>query len=384
MKVLHTLRVFIKTDYALCLGIAIAWQLILTLVGWLIVGGSLLDHTNSWDAGWYLTVTRDWYHTSVPSAAFYPLFPLLTSILHTLSFETLSLIDSGFVINTVALWLGLVALIRIAPYFIAKQYRYLPVLLILSAPAAFFMHLFYTEAIFFCISAWAYLFALQRRWWAAGLALALLTACRLPAILIIVLCCLEYLRSHDWNIKKSLNKSALAFLLAPLGFIAYGIYLLKTTGNFFAMFSAYHASNDWVYQVFNPNIFLTIARALYQPLRAILGLRGFDHDIIVNNLIPLFSLTILAAASIYAIVKLKKRFIPLGVSGLLSIVMFSLNSNLVSAHRYILPCLVIYLVGAYIFEKHQKTHPYIIAGVCLSFMIQAFLYLSLLHGRFAG
>lgn len=384
MKVLHTLRVFIKTDYALCLGITIAWQLMLTIVGWLITGGTPLDHTNRWDSGWYLTVTHDWYRTSAPSAAFYPLFPLLASVVQFASFGILSLITSGLVINTVALWMGFVALIKIAPYFVGKRYAYLPILFILAAPAAFFIHLFYTEAVFFCISAWAYLFALQRRWWTAGLALALLTACRLPAILIIVLCCLEYLRSYDWDIKKSLNKSALAFLLAPLGFIAYGTYLLKTTGNFFAMFSAYHASNDWAYQVFNPNIFFTIARALYQPLRAILGLRGFDHEVIVNNLIPLFSLTILAVTSIYAIVKLKKQFIPLGISGLLSIVMFSLNSNLVSAHRYILPCLVIYLVGAYIFEKHQKTHPYIIAGVCLSFMIQAFLYLSLLQGLFAG
>lgn len=217
-----------------------------------------------------------------------------------------------------------------------------------------------------------------------GVALAFLTACRLPAILIVALCGLEYLRIYSWNTRKALNKHALTFLLAPLGFIAYGSYLASVRGDFFAMFSAYHASNDWVYQVFDPNILHTIARVAYQPLRAILGMRDFDHDLTVNHLIPLCVLFILAASSLYAVVSLRKRFLPLGLAGLLSIVMFSLNSNVVSAHRYALPCLVVYIVGVYLFEKYQKTHPYIIAGVCLSFAIQAFLYISLLHGEFAG
>lgn len=384
MKTWQKLRQFLRTDFGVCLTIAIMWQCALTLIGWVVTGGLPLAHMSGWDGGWYTTVAHDWYHTSAPSAAFYPLFPVLVSVIRGASFDVFSLNASGLIINSLALWLGLVALVKIAPYFTDKRYRYLPALFILAAPATFFMHLFYTEAVFFCISAWAYLFALQRRWWAAGAMLALLTACRLPAILIVALCMLEYLRVHDWDIKRALNMHAFAFLLAPAGFIAYGAYLAHARGSFFAMFSAYHASNDWVYQVFNPNILSTIARALYQPLRALLGLRDFDHELVVNNIIPLLALALLAATSIYAVAKLKKQFLPLGVAGLLSIVMFTLNSNVVSAHRYILPCLVIYLVGAYVFEKYKKTHPYIIAGVCLSFLVQAFLYLSLLQGKFAG
>lgn len=384
MKTWQKLRHFLATDYGICLSTAIIWQLALTIIGWLIAGSSPLDHMKSWDGGWYFTVTHDWYRTSAPSAAFYPLFPVLASTVHYMSFGVLSLVTSGLVINTMALWLGLVALVKITPYFTHTRYRYSPVLFILAAPAAFFMHLFYTEAIFLCLSAWAYLFSLQRRWWQAGTMLGLLTACRLPAILIVALCVFEYLRAHDWNIKQSLNKRAFAFLLAPAGFIAYGTYLAFARSNFFAMFSAYHASNDWVYQVFNPNIFFTIVRALYQPVRALLGLRDFDHEVIVNNIIPLLALALLAVTSIYAVAKLKKQFLPLGIAGLLSIGMFTLNSNVVSAHRYILPCLVVYLVAAYVFERYKKTHPYIIAGVCFSFAVQAFLYISLLQGKFAG
>lgn len=384
MKTWQKLRQFLATDFGVCLTIVIAWQCALTLIGWVVAGGPPLAHMTSWDGGWYLTVIRDWYHTSAPSAVFYPLFPVLVSAVHLASFGVLSLNASGFIINSLALWLGLVALVKIAPYFVVKRHQYLPVLFILAAPAAFFMHLFYTEAVFFCISAWAYLFALQRRWWAAGAMLALLTACRLPAILVIALCMLEYLRAHDWSIRRALNKNAYAFLLAPAGFIAYGAYLTAIRGDFFAMFSAYHGDTDWGYQVFNPNIFLTITRAAYQSLRAILGRRGFDNDLVVNNTIPLLALTLLTAAALYATIKLRRRFLPLGIAGLLSVAMFTLNSNVVSAHRYILPCLVIYLVGAYLYESHRKAHPYIIAGVCLSFLVQILLYISLLQGQFAG
>lgn len=94
-----------------------------------------------------------------------------------------------------------------------------------------------------------------------GVILALLTAARLPSLLIIGLCALEYLRSYGWSIKKAFNKHLLWFLLAPLGFIAYALYLYILHGNALGMFSAYDATTDWAYQVFNPNIIETIARA---------------------------------------------------------------------------------------------------------------------------
>lgn len=137
MNTWRRLRQFLKTDLGLCLVVAVVWQLALTLIGWVVAGGTPLSHISSWDGGWYFTITHDWYQTNAPSAAFYPFFPLLVSAVHFVSFGVLSLDTSGLIINTIALWLGLVALTRIAPYFAAKQYRYMPVLFILAAPAAF-------------------------------------------------------------------------------------------------------------------------------------------------------------------------------------------------------------------------------------------------------
>ena len=92
------------------------------------------------------------------------------------------------------------------------------------------------------------------RWSATGS----LTAARLPSILFVALCGLEYLRAYTWNIKQAINKKFLWFLLAPLGLIVYVLYLAVVRGDFFAMLHAYSTTNDWTYQVFNPNIFDTL------------------------------------------------------------------------------------------------------------------------------
>ncbi len=373
-----------RSDYTVALLIVVGWQILLTFIGWWIAGGNILDHTVRWDSGWYLTVIRDHYLTNPASPAFYPLFPLCVWLITTLSFGFLNTIVAGYLLNTLCIWLIIVAITKIAPYYMKSSYRYLVVAFILLSPAAFFLHMFYSEAPFMAIGLWAYLFALRRQWWFMGIALGVLTAGRLPAILFIILCGLEYLRSHTWSLKKAFNLNILAFALAPLGFIAYALYLRITNGSFFAMFDAYHKTNDWAYQVFNPNIFETIARVSYQILRSVTGQRPFDHDIIVNHLIPLACLVLLASTSLYAIVRYRKKMLPLAIFGFLGVVMFSLNSNLISVHRYTLPCVVIYIVLAKIFSENKKIRPYIGVLVAILFSAQVYLYLSILGNKFSG
>jgi hypothetical protein len=130
------------------------------------------------------------------------------------------------------------------------------------------------------------------------------------------------------------------------------------------MFHAYSATTDWSYQIFDINFIKTILKAAYQILRAFLGLRPFDNDIILNHVLPLGSILILAIGSIYLIVKQKGKYIPLGIYGLASIIMFTLNSNVVSVHRYILPVLTIYIAIALTVKgKYQQT---ILICICLA------------------
>jgi Gpi18-like mannosyltransferase len=382
------IRKFFKTDFGIALVATVVWKITMLLIGYLIDSSmhgatSIISHTAGWDSGWYMTVIRDHYLTNAASAAFYPLFPLLVSIVHFLSFNSIDILTAGQIVNSISVWFVIAALLTLGRNFFGDKNRFWLVALVLCAPAAFFMHVFYSEAIFMAIGFWAYIFALRRNWLYMGILLAILTSARLPSILIIGLCGLEYMRAYDWNMKKIFNKEILYFMLAPIGSVAYGLYLLKTRGDFWAMFHAYQATTDWVYQVFDVNIVKTILKVIYQILRACLGLRPFDNDLLINHILPIISLFILGVSSLYLLIKQKGKSIPLGIFGLAAIVMFTLNSNVVSAHRYILPCLTIYIALIYSTKgKYQQT---ILACLCLAGIItQLFLFSLFISNIFAG
>lgn len=381
------LKTFLKSDISIAFITAIIWQAALTIAGILLSAdtSSTLGYMLRWDAGWYQLIITDHYATNAASAAFYPFFPLAIASLTELTFHLYSPQLLALILNTVCLGFGLTALLKIAKYFVSSNYRYLSILFFLAAPAAFFMNIFYGEALFIAIAFWSYLFALQRRWLLVGLLLAALTATRLPSLLFVGLCGLEFLRAYDWNIKKIFNTNILYFLLAPAGFISYGTYLWQTRGDFFAMFNAYSSTTDWAYHVFNLNIFQTIGRATYRTIRAVAGKREFDNDILINHAIPLVCIALIFVSSIYLIIKLKGKGVPLGVFGLVSIVMFTINNNLISVHRYTLPCLTIYIALVLFIEHYKKLRliAIFIAAVMLS--IQVLLLLTLhLTTQFVG
>ncbi len=381
---IQKIKTLLQTDVGITLLIALSWQVVMTILGALYrQHGGVLDHTIIWDGTWYLNIIQDHYVHNQASAVFYPLFPGIVQLLHTLSFGLLSYSFIGLLVNTVALWFALWGLTVIAQKFTIKR-RFLVVGFFLLAPTAIFLHLFYTEALFAALGFWAYAFALQKRWLWVGIMLALLTACRLPSLLFVLLCALEYWRSYSWNIKRAINKNVLYFLLAPIGFMAYGLYLLALRGDFFAMFHAYKVTQDWAYQVFQPNFLHTIGRATLETIHAVIGKRPFDSDIFINHALPLLGIFTLLACSLYLLYRVRKRGIPLGIVGLVSIVFFTLNNNLVSVHRYTLPCLGIYLVIVMLYEKHRKLRPVIISVGIAAALLQCFLLALLFNGTFIG
>lgn len=384
--------VFIKSDYGRALILAVIWQLMMTVFG-LIAELSFsprnhsqittLSHTMYWDANWYLTVINGGYIDNAAAPVFYPIFPLLVYITNGATFGILGIAKSGLLVNTVGLWLAIVALLKISDQFKLDKYRWWIVTLFLTSPAAFFLHMFYGEATFCVVAFWAYLFALKRKWGLMALALALLTATRLPAILFIGLCGLEFLRSHNWNIQRSLNRHLIWFLITPLGLLLYALYLHIARGNALAMIHGYDATNDWVYHVFNPNFISTIFEAFKVTAAMLIGRLPFDSLHLVNATLPLVSLVILFATSIFAIVK-KGSMLPLGIFGLVSIIFFSLNNNLVSVHRYVLPCIITYVAVIMLVSRNEKLVQLLPAVVYVGALIQSYLFILFVSIRFAG
>lgn len=403
-NIIKNLKAFLRTDWGKLLLVAILWQTILTIFGAFSEASTfgifknthleslpttLLSHTYHWDAAWYKSIVENWYHVNAASPVFYPLFPLLVGLVHTITFGAIGVLASGLLINTVALWLALVALLQIADHFVPKEYRWYIPLLFLTAPTAVFMHFFYGEAVFCAIGFWAYNFALKRRWLAMGLTLGLLTAARLPSILFIGLCALEYARSYNWQLRAAFNKKILFFGLASIGFLLYGLYLAVVRKDFFAMFNGYKASNDWPYQVFNPNVLETWINSAKELRKIFTTSIPFDQGFAVNYLLPLAGIAILLLSSLLLTTALKTKKdkgigIPLGLFGIVCAIFFSLNSNLISVDRYLLPCLSLYICGGLLAAKYSGAR-YIIGALAYSgILLQAYLLIFFVNSYFAG
>lgn len=388
----------LRTDAAKLLGIAIIWQIAMTVLGLFIerglpalvnpqahpeASGSFtgpLAHTMRWDALWYYNIVNGSYKSDPHAAVFYPLFPLFVWLLHTLSFHVLSIVTSGLVVNTLALWVALLSLFKIS-LVLFKNNRTLgwcTLAAFLTFPSAFFLHDFYTEAVFCAVSFSAYYFALTRRWWIMGILLAAATATRITSVLVVGLCFLEFARCYDWNIRKILNWNILWFCLAPLGIIFFSLFLFAVHGDALAMF---HGYDLWSYQKFNPNIFKTLhdslTIAIHRPPE-------FTKEaIVVNFLLPLLCLLILFVASVF-LIWAGEWGIPLGVMGLLSIVMFTLNSNLISVHRYVLPCVMVYLAMTELLRRYRKAIPLFATAIWGGTILQTLLYVLYIGKFFAG
>jgi hypothetical protein len=381
------LKVFLISDIAIAFIFAVLWQALMTFLGAILLPdqSGTFDHTIQWDAHWYLNILKERYLINPASPAFYPLFPLIIGMLSTLTFHSIPYSQLGLLVNTVSLGFAITALLTISRQFGIQNFRYATVALFLAAPAAIFAHLFYSEAVFVALGFWAYAFALQRRWMLAGITLAFLTATRLPSLLFLALCGLEYLRAYNWNIKETINRNLASLLLAPAGFLLYGIYLLAVRGNFFAMFRAYKSTSAWAYLSFEPNFFHTIFTAARETGRAVIGKRIFDNDIIVNYAIPLLCLAILLGCSIHLLYIYRGKGVPLGIFGLCSIIFFTVNNSLLAVHRYLLPCLSIYIVLALIYADYRRLRVLVISIGLTMLAAQAILiYMLFVTKDFAG
>ncbi len=373
--------------------LALAWQLLITLVASVISHSFtpatvavksqyLFDYMLHWDGQWYLSILNGSYEDPNSfSPAFFPLFPLLLWLLRIVTFELIDITALVLILNIALLAASLYFLSRISVYFFPNVSRWILPIIFLLSPVAVFQNFFYTEALFCALTFSAYYYALKQKWSVMALLLVLVTATRLPGILVVGLCGLEYLRFHNWSIKNSLlDKRIFWFAVTPVGIILYSLYLEVIRHDFLAMF---HSQSLWSYHRFNLNIFETYYLTLRGIFHNLIGVNETGYVLIISHILPLASLIILFTASLYLIIK--KISIPLGVYGLVATVFFSLNSNVVSVHRYMLAMLTIHVALLYLYSlPGLYTRVAFFACMYVSIVVQSILLLMFSINYFAG
>jgi hypothetical protein len=381
--------------------VAVGFQLALTVVGVLAERSfsafqtlshlpappppSLLQHMLRWDAVWYAGIPDGLYQSDPQAAAFYPLFPVLVRAVDLASVGLLGTLGAGLVVNTLGVWAAVVALVKAARRLTGNpRAGWLAVAVLLAAPPAFFLHVLYAEALFTGLGFAAYAFALHRRW--AGMALCLipLTATRLAGVLVVGLCFLEFWRSRGWRWRGLLSPHLLWFPAAFLGFGAYALYLWRAVGNPLAMFAAYDAGPLWAYHDLDPNILGTLGDEVGVLVRAAAGDTPTTLLTVVDRLLPLLALAVLLAASVYLLVVLRGDGVPLAAFGLASFLMFTLNGNLTSVHRYVLPCVSLYLAAAVLAARRPAVRPVLQALLYPAVLLQGALFALFVSNHWAG
>ncbi|MEC3980192.1 hypothetical protein [Amycolatopsis sp. H20-H5] len=390
-------------DFAKMLAVVLAWNVALIAVAWLFgpstpappgrgipesgigSGASMLAHTYRWDSVWYGEIVQHGYNSGFEQVrAFYPVFPFAVWLVHTISFGALGVITAGFLVNLVATWLAAVALLKIARFYFSERASRLVVAAFLTAPTAYFLHSFYSEAIFCAIGFWAFLFALRRQWLWMGVLLIPLTATRITAAVFVGLCFLEFWRSKGWKPRGLLSWHLLWFPLAFLGLGAQLFYMKLQTGNAMAGFDPALMEKYWSYHQFNLNIIPNGLEVSKTAIHALIGDFPMTEWMLINKVLPFVGLALLFASSVYVFVALRAKGLPLALFGIASIVMLMVNSNVISVHRYLLPCLVMYIALVLFGERHPRLRNGVHVVLYANSLICGLLFVRFVAGSWTG
>ena len=197
--------------------------------------GLILQVLTSWDGAWYYRIIRTGYPTLIPPdvtyempearAAFFPVYPLLVRAADVVlpGGDVAAGVIVNLVLGALAVWLvGL-----IARQLFGDRIGYRTMLLMAFFPGSVVLTLTYSEATLIVIAAACLLMLLRERWLAAGVLAAIGTATRPNGVALIAACAVAAIIAVHSNRRW---RALIAPALAPLGFIAFQVYLRVHTG----------------------------------------------------------------------------------------------------------------------------------------------------------
>ncbi len=191
------------------------------------------------DALWYLHIARDGYKKNGGSAAFFPFYPLLIKVIHTITF--LPWLTAALLISNAALVWALYYIYCIAEKEHGSEAAERAIWYQMLYPGSIFLLAPYPEPLFLCLAAGAFHAAQNRRWWCAGLCGFLISMTRNTGVLIMIPLLVEFFRARKVERKLSMAKG-LWLLLTPLGLGAVALYWKITSGDGLAFL---HAQSGW-------------------------------------------------------------------------------------------------------------------------------------------
>ena len=185
-----------------------------------------------WDALWFLRIADVGYSDADPSAAFFPLYPILIrAVAPLLGGHPLA---AALLISNLAYLGALFTVYELTRLEFDDRYARRTVLYLALFPTAFFFLAPYTESLFLLFSAGSLLAAKRKQWAFAGALGALAAATRSIGLVLIVALALEALsqaRASEGNRMSALMKALPWAALPGVGAAAYLFYWYRTNGD---------------------------------------------------------------------------------------------------------------------------------------------------------
>ena len=147
----------------------------------------LLTKLTAYDGVWYRGIAEDGYHAEIerwPDYAFYPLYPVTIRAASWLVSGDTAL--AALLVSNLAFAVALVAFYALSVRYLAPDRAMLSLWLLGLAPGAMAFSLAYTESLFLLLAVASFLAAELRRYWLAGILVALATLARPTGILLIL------------------------------------------------------------------------------------------------------------------------------------------------------------------------------------------------------
>jgi hypothetical protein len=199
-----------------------------------------------WDAVWYLwTALHGYGPGGSPPGVFFPLYPLLVSIVARVG---IGAVLAGFLISLVATVVALRLVWKLTDLEFGSRWPGAATLAVFATalfPMGFFLTADYPQSLFLACSVGAMWMACRNRWGMAGVLGGLGAAASPLGFIMIVPLGLMYLRNNRWR----LRPNVLWLVLVPAGFAAYMVWLGL---NGFDPFSVISAEKIWLRETTNP------------------------------------------------------------------------------------------------------------------------------------
>lgn len=320
---------------------------------------NVVDLHAHWDSVHYLNIAKDGYSFkdiyTLSNVVFFPVLPFLMKVFSFIFANNYLL--SGWFVSSVALLIALLIFFKYNKKFHPELDPYLPLILLLCFPFAFFLNAIYTESIFLVFSLAAFYFIRKKNFWLAGLFVMLASLTRVTGVLLFVPMLWEFLSENKFKLKKIFVPEILSLLGAPIGLGSFFLYHYIKFGDFFLFLKA----ESWFGRNFSLN-------SEHFEL--------FSRPASVNFYLDVFFIIFAFICTIFVFKKFRPSY---GFFMLANLFVALSTGTMMSIGRYVMILFPIFLLGASI-----KDQTYRIGWILSSVLLLALYTIAFVSNYWAG